>query len=355
MNENKNTRSIDDEISLKELILKCKEIIIFIFARWYVIAFFSLVFCGYQYYSYLKIKSEYTAETRFIIEGQSGSGDGIGGLLGAIGMGKSNKTNPYKILEVGMSTNTLVELLNEKLDNGKGIGNLLIEEYFSTKEVEGEQMDEDYRFKDNMNIESLDEYGLSLIRKLKSKVWGNPNHGVAGLLTFELDNDSGIYSISAKTETEDLSLGMSKKMYSYVKGFFEEDVFLKQKQLGDILTAKSDSLELLRNSTVRRLANFENTNRSAVSFSLLSEKQILMAEIQAINSAYIEVIKNREMNDVRIKDIQPLFMAIDTPYKPLSVSNPSLFKFLITGLFLGVFLSVFILVIRKVYLDIMNN
>ena len=84
---------------------------------------------------------------------------------------------------------------------------------------------------------------------------------------------------------------------------------------------KADSIKTLNESKIRQLAKFEDRNRGVVSNQVLVTSRILAQESSALSFAYAEIIKNKEMTDVNLKDMQPLFMAIDTPFSPITTYN----------------------------------
>ena len=75
---------------------------------------------------------------------------------------------------------------------------------------------------------------------------------------------------------------------------------------------KADSIKTLNETKIRQLAKFEDRNRGTVNNQSMVTRSILSQESLALSSAYAEILKNKEMTDVNLKDMQPLFMAIDT-------------------------------------------
>ena len=151
----------------------------------------------------------------------------------------------------------------------------------------------------------------SAIKKLRARVWDSEN--VDPMTSLKLNDETGIYTLSSETISEELSLAITNNLYDEIKLFFEEEVFQNQKQLADILAIKSDSIRSLNESKVRQIAKFEDSNRGMVSNEIMATKKILSQESMALTTAYAELMKNKEMTDVNLKDMQPLFMAIILP------------------------------------------
>lgn len=354
MEVNKNYQN--DEITLQDLIVKIKAYINEVLKYWKVVALFCLLTTAIYVYLHYKHVPSYTAELRFVVEGQSSGNGGLNSLLGTFGIKKGGKVNPYKILEVGKSSDIFVKILSEKINPETNIANQIITSYnLNEKWQKSNSEYADFKFC-NCDIEiSGSDLERGAIKKLKTFVWGSEGGSVIPLTTIRLNEDTGIYTIKTNSIDEDLSIVITTKLYEKIKHFFEEEVFLNQKQLADILSAKADSLKLLNESKIRELARFEDRNRATIYSEATATKRILSQENMALSAAYAEVMKSKEMTDVNLKDIQPLFMAIDTPFSPISPLLSSLLLSIIKGFILGGIIATILLTIRKMYKDIMSN
>lgn len=350
---NETNQSNNEEITLKELILKLKEYWAEIIRSWWIIGLFCLVGVLGFTYNHLTHIPIYQAELRFVVEGQSSGGGSLGSLLGSFGIKKGGKVNPYKIIEVGKSTSMLLKTLFHKLPSNINVANTILQEYDLTQVWSKTNPEfENFRFGNIFNT-SESRMERSAIKKLRARVWGSEN--VDPMTSLKLNDETGIYTLSSETISEELSLAVTNNLYDEIKLFFEEEVFQNQKQLADILTMKADSIKTLNESKVRQIAKFEDSNRGMVSNESMVTKKLLTQESMALNVAYAEIMKNKEMTDVNLKDMQPLFMAIDIPFSPIRSSSSSLFLAIIQGLSLGGFLAIFFITIRKIYTDAMSN
>ena len=350
---NETNQSNNEEITLKELILKLKEYWAEIIRSWWIIGLFCIVGVLGFTYNHLTHIPIYQAELRFVVEGQSSGGGGLGSLLGSFGIKKGGKVNPYKIIEVGKSTSMLLKTLFHKLPSNINVANTILQEYDLTQVWSKTNPDfENFRFGNSLNT-SESRVERSIIKKLRARVWGSEN--VDPMTSLKLNDETGIYTLSSETISEELSLAITNNLYDEIKLFFEEEVFQNQKQLADILAIKSDSIRSLNESKVRQIAKFEDSNRGMVSNEIMATKKILSQESMALTTAYAELMKNKEMTDVNLKDMQPLFMAIDTPFSPIDPSKSSLLKSFIQGLMIGAFLAVVFILFKKIYTDAMSK
>lgn len=348
-----NTYIDSDEITLKDLILKVKEFTIEILNSWLIIGLISLLFALGFFLKHINHIPTYNSELRFVVEGQNNVGGGLSSLLGSFGIKKGGKVNPYKIIEVGKSTDVLLKILSKKLDSNESIANSILKEYeLVNKWSENNVEFENFKFGEKISTTGS-ELERKAIKRLKKILWGGKN--IFPLTTFDLDEDTGIYSIGTEAISEKISLGVTTTLYNEIKHFFEEEIFLNQKQLADILTMKADSIKALNESKIRQLAKFEDRNRRVVSNQALVPSRILSQESSALSFAYAEIMKNKEMTDVNLKDMQPLFMAIDTPFSPLSPTVSSALIEILKGLILGGFIAVFFVLSKKIYRETMQE
>lgn len=353
---NNNQSEHTDEISLKELILKVKEYIGAIWNSWLLIGIMSLFTTAFFLYQHYTFVPKYKAELRFVVEGQSGVSGGLGSLLGSFGIKKGGKVNPYKILEVGKSQRLLKTVLSANADDEETIGNKLLKAY-DLVEIWKEQdpQFEGFHFDSNSFSDEASILDRTAMKKIGIMFWGTEDNRKDAAVRFELDEDTGIYAISAVFENERLSQRVSEEFYSGIKEFFEDQIFLNQKQSADILAAKADSLKVERDQKLYEIAQFEETNRSLISKTAMVRRNVLSQEVTALNLAYAEVLKTYQLTDVNLKDIQPLFMTIDTPTLPLMITRSSLLMSLLKGLTLGGFLGVLFVILRKIYADALTS
>lgn len=340
-----------EEITLKEIILKIQEYFKEVLKYWWFIGFLCLLTSSYFLYKHFTFVPTYNAELRFVVEGQGRSGGGLSSLLGSFGISKSGKVNPYKILEVGRSNKLFENIAFSKYKEDTTFADKILAEYDLINQwSEKNPKFKDFQFTNDTISSSIEK---KVFKKLRSLVWGGPESELV-LSSISLDEEKGIYSLRSFTTDEELSIAMTNKFYQGLKQFFEDEVFENQKKSAQILAAKADSINALRTSKIYELARFEDRNQGLLFKEDVSRQTILSQEIQVLSVAYGEILKNYEMTDINLKDLQPLFMEIDKPFSPLTPSESSLPKNLLLGLVLGGFLGSLCIVIRKIFKDVMK-
>ena len=201
----------NDEITLKELILKIQEYIRAIFKSWWVVALFCTISVVGFVYKHYQFVPTYDAELRFMVEGQDGEGGGLSSLLGSFGINKSTKVNPYKVLEVGKSKSILIKVFNREFDAKDNIANAFLRLYDLPTKWSVRNTDfQDFQFNKQISINGS-ELEREAIKKLSTIIWGDDN--IEPIAELNLDENTGIYSLTTKSINEDLSLAITSNFY----------------------------------------------------------------------------------------------------------------------------------------------
>lgn len=86
----------DDEITLKEIILKIKDYFTEVVKHWKIVLLVTFLFLSYLAYKSIKSEYSYKAKLTFMINQTEGSSlSGLGGILGQFGFGE--KVNSTRI------------------------------------------------------------------------------------------------------------------------------------------------------------------------------------------------------------------------------------------------------------------
>ena len=348
-----NINKIDEEITLKELILKIKEFVIELFRKWYIIILLTLPAVAWFYYKHIKHETTYIAETKFIVEGQGGGG--VAGLLSQFGLrggGGNSKTNPYKVMEVAKSKLTVRELLFKKM-NGDFLANHILKEY-QLIELWSEKRPEykGFKFKSDA-YESFDTLENRVLLSLIGKVIGSKTEKKP-ILGFGYDEDSGIFKYSITSKNEDLTLHLSEEAYNHLVNFFESDALSSQGNTTQILKAKVDSLNALIKSKVYQISKISDQSQGLILQTPNARKTILEGELLALKTAYGEVLKSYEVSDAGMRDTKTMFLKLDEPIPPLEPLESSLLISLIKGILLGGLLGSSVVIFMKIIRDAMR-
>lgn len=340
-----------EELTLKDIILMVFRLFKEVLKYWWFIILTVLIGSSFFLYKHYTHKVTYDSTISFMVEGNGGTSGGLSSLLGSFGIKKGGATNVHRILQVARSTKLISKVLFDSTDTKELLGNRIIEIYSKDKDwLELNPIFKTYRFDANEKLKRTNT-GLAL-KTMKRLFWSQDNGD--NFYDISLNSESGIFKLSTRTNLDSLSYLMNLSLYNNVKHFFESEVFQNQLEATKILQEKADSLKSLGTAKVYELAKFNDQNFGLINERDQVRKTVLMGEIQAINLAYSEIVKNYELTDFNLKDSQPLFIEIETPYLPLKRNGSFLLQRLLYGIAIGGFLGVVLIIARRLYLDIME-
>lgn len=203
------------------------------------------------------------------------------------------------------------------------------------------------------NFEEFTPKENQFLRLIYEKVNGNPRVGISPALNSELNEKTGIMTLSMVSEYEDLTLGVLNNIYKQLSYFFITKSVEKQKKTYDIMTFKRDSVLSELKTAEYRLADFKDSNRKLVTVKGYLNQLKLEREVTILNIMYGEVVKQLEITDFTLRNMTPVVQIIDLPRRPIVWSKPSWIKKLLTYGIIGAILACIFFVIRKFFRDVM--
>ena len=351
MNDQNNMANTSDELTLKELILTIQEYVKEVFKKWWVVVLITALFVGYFLYKHYTHVKTYPASMEFMA--QSGGSNPVGGILGQFGLGSQQGLSPFKVLEVASSGRILNNVLSAKSE-GKLIANELIGTYKLDEQWSQRNPDfKNFRFKtDSLLIStSLDK---SAFKRISGLVWKGNGTGTDAMMSIDYDTDTGIYTLSSNGQTSWISSNLLELTYKEVKNFFEYEIVANKVQAIRILDSKMDSLRTLRETKNYQIAAFEDRNRNVFSKTATAQRNILQQDFLAISGSLSEVMRNKELADFNMRNNAALFIEVDRTLEPLSPTRSSIVRKLLSGISFGLFISIFLIVVRKLYREILK-
>lgn len=352
MKENKEITN--DEITLKELLIKAKEWYTYLLSQWKIIVLVGIIgaVLGLTY-SFVK-KPIYTATLTFALEDEK-SGGGLGGALGlassfGIDLGGgggsiftgSNLTELFKSRK--MVENTLLTPVNV---NGKVIS--LAEMYIQNNEWR-ERWNDDPKFK---NVQFLPRANRKYFTRVHDSILGviYQNLSKTSLSVAQKDKKIAIISMDISSNNELFSLYFCEALARQVGKFYVDTKSKKARMNMNILERQVDSVRAELNSAITGVAvandNTFNLNPALnVRRAPSARRQV---DVQANTAILTELVKQSELAKVTLRKETPLIQVIDRPILPLAKERFGKAKGLLMGGLLGGFLSVFILIFRKIF------
>jgi uncharacterized protein involved in exopolysaccharide biosynthesis len=364
-NNNQINNMEQDEISLKELILKIKDWYHFLLTKWVTIVTAGMIggaIClGYAFFT----KPDYIANLNFVVEDEKQGG--VGGLSGALGLASSlgidlgtsagGAFSGANLMEL-MKSRKIVEkaLLNPITINGKTLS--LAQHFINFNELEKE-WNKKPKLKGIVFTTGGDrsKYTLqqdSILGVLYQEFAGID--GGEGLLTVaQKDKKISIISIEVKSTNELFSKAFTESIAQEVSEYYIEIKSKKAKQNVEILQHQTDSIRAELNGAIVGVAAAAD-NTFGLNPAMMVRKTPgtrRQVDVQANTAILTQLVTNLEMAKVSLRKETPLIQVIDKPILPLKKEKVGKLKALILGSFLAGFLTVLVLILKKLFAGIL--
>jgi hypothetical protein len=306
----------NDEISIKELILKTQEYIKIIWSKKIAFIGVSLLFgAGFALKAYLK-PTTYTAELTFIVnQDEGGSLSSLGAILGQFGMGGGGggASNFNKITEIARSGKICERTLMDSATIG-GTTDVLANHIIRTYELH-EDWQEDTVLADFLFTQPFagnPQYNIA-INKLIHFFKGDKKPGIASL---EFDEKSTILTIATTAIEQELSAALTNSWYDNIQVYYVLKSTEGPKKTLRELTHKADSLFSLLSGAESGLAIGNDKLGIITTYDGLPTSRA-GRNLQMYGAMYAEVIKNKETSDFILKNETPYFQKLDEPILPI--------------------------------------
>ena len=356
MVDQNNTEQFDnDEISLKELVLKIKEWYQFLISKWKLIVLMGVIggVIGFTY-AYFQ-KPTYKAVLTFAMEEEKSGGGGLGGALGlasqfGIDLGSSGggAFSGANLIEL-MKSRKLVEktLLSPIEVDGKAQS--LVEYYLAFNEIK-KDWDEKPLLK---NVSFPIDADRTKFTLQQDSILKNLAAGLIkkDLVISQKDKKVSILSIEMNSTNEQFAKVFCETIAKETSEYYVEIKSKKSKMNVDILQHQADSIRAELNSAITGVAaaadNVFNLNSAMnVRRTPSARRQV---DVQANTAILTQLVGNLELAKVTLRKETPLLQIIDRPSFPLEKEKVGKLKSLVLGGFLAGFLTVLYLVFSSLY------
>ena len=356
MVDQNNTPQIDnDEISLKELVLKIKEWYQFLLTKWKLIVLAGIIggLIGFTY-AYRQ-PATYKAVLTFALEEEKSGGgmNGLGGLasqfgfdIGGSGGGAFAGSNLIEL----MKSRLLVEktLLNPIEVNGKTIS---IAEYYIQINKMREAWDKNPALKNIQFLPNADREKFTLQQDSILKVIYSGLTAPANLTIGQKDKKALITSIEVVSSNEKFSKIFCENLAKETSEYYVEIKSKKARMNVEILQHQVDSIRGQFNTSINEVAlasdGIFNLNPALKSKGTQPAKR--QVDLQINTSMLTSLVTNLEMSKMALRKETPLIQVIDKPIFPLEKEKLGKLKSLVLGGFLAGFLTVLYLVFSSLY------
>jgi hypothetical protein len=348
----------NDEISLKELIIKIKEWGAFLKSKWKAIFIVGIIGALIGLTIALFEKPTYKAILTFAMEeDKGGGGGGLSGALGLassfgidLGVGGGGGAFAASNLAELMKSRLLVEkvLLEPIVINGKTIS--LAEYYIQINELR-EGWDKKPLLKNIQFLPNVDRSTFTLqqdsILKEIHKSLIDKEH----LSIMQKDKKVTILSIEVTSENEIFSKIFCESIAKETSDFYIETKSKKSKINVSVLQRQTDSVRNALNGAITGVANeTDNVYNLNPAFNIKGapskKKQI---DVQANTAILTNLVVQLELAKITLRKETPLIQLIDRPILPLQKEKFGKLKSIALGGFLVGFLYILYLIFGRLY------
>ena len=341
----------EEKISLKNLFQGFKEWLVFIMDQRKKIVYGTLITLILPLsYNYLKSPVFY-ANTSFVLENDaSASLGGLSSLASMSGintsslMSASNLFQIDNIQELYRSNNMLKQaLLEEVTINGKS--QKLIDYFAVAQNLEKKWIKEKVYIKDFYKDKKLYSRAQDSVLKEAIKLIEKDF-----LIVAKPNRNTSILNVGFKHKDEVFAKIFNEVLVNKVNSFYYKTQTKKTAFNLNVLQVQTDSVKRLLDMSFLALAeidqNIPNLNPLVKTAKVPYQKA--MANLQANQAIYLEVVKQLELAKVTHRNKTPLIQIIDKPSFPLENNRWTFLDILILGIFGGGALIVLLLSLQRI-------
>jgi uncharacterized protein involved in exopolysaccharide biosynthesis len=325
----RNLAQADDEITLKDIILKIQEWFAIVWPhRVRIIALSLTIGLMAALYTKFIAKPTYYASYHLFFEEEGGGMSGAMRLASSFGfsLGGSGGSSSITVQEYLTSRDNIAKAMLAELDSGR-----LVDRYYAKALKKDEEFAEEYSSKFGTN----QRYTDSVLTEITIAL--NEEH-----LGASMDEETGVVSFSVNFKDEAFVYDLSNQLIANTEEAFIDWKKEKSQDAVNAFQGKVDSLELAIDATLRRLGEYEDQNNSLVSSVDKMKRMRLTIDMEALKVSYGEYIKGLEMSKAELMNLEPPFKYFDAPTYPLykdegSAAKAGIFGSVITGFLLVLF------------------
>lgn len=348
----------NDEITLKELLLKAKEWYTYLLSKWKTIVLAGIIGAvlgvGYSFYK----KPVYTATLTYALEDGKAAGGGLGSLASSFGFdlgggGNGGAFSGANLMELFKSRAMVEQTLLAPVRQ-KNATISLAEMYIQDK-----------KWRDKWNekptlkgLKFLPNADRTKFTRVQDSIFGVIYNDLSksALLVEQKDKKVAIGTITMKGTNELFAQQFTLALTKTVTDFYIETKSKRAKENMDILVRQTDSIRAELNGAITGVA-VANDNTFGLN-PALNVKRVPSAkrqvDVQANTAILTEIVKQAELAKVTLRKETPLIQVIDQPILPLPKEKFGKAKGLVLGGILAGFLTVVGFIIRRLLQDLVT-
>ena len=209
----------------------------------------------------------------------------------------------------------------------------------------------DFRFKSD-TWPLFDQRELRALTQIQDQIIGNQLKGIKGFLSVSYDEATEVFVLKASSLNSNLTTQLSTTVYDELSAFYVERTVGRPAAAFREAKILVDSLSLQLSQAERSLVNAEDRTLGLIGRSAQLNIADLSRRVKDIDRRYQQALVTKESLEAIINRQTPDFLMIDRTYIPLE-SGSSKIKQLLLGGFLFGFLMILFVIGRKIVRDAM--
>lgn len=344
----------EEEISLKELIQKLMNWVLYLKFKWKII-FIASVIGGLIGFIYSLVKLPvYTASLTFALEEKSTTGGaGFSSIASSFGInlggGEGGAFTGDNIIEL-MKSRLLIEktLLTKSIFNKR-------EDFIINRYIAFNKLNEKWAESPVLTNLKFDTSNRIVYTRAQDSVLGVIQNNILNELleVTKIDKKLSIISVKVKSKDEIFAKLFCEYLVKNVTDFYIETKVGKSRKNIQLLESRVDSVKSELDNAMYGRASFSDQNLGLIRQSAALPKLKQEMRIQMLGTMYGELVKNLEFSKLALMREEPLIQIIDMPIFPLQKDSLGKIKGLMTGSFLGSILMIIYLIINKLIKSIL--
>ncbi len=338
----------EQEVSLKDIIKRIKQITAFLLSKWIIIVLFGIVGGVLGLLYAWNSKPKYSATLNFVLS-ETSSGGNLLGLANQFGINLGNDNDNVfssdNIIAL-MKSRRMVQqaLFGKPLNSKKSLLNIYVNDN-KLNESWQQNVRTKYAYPFPENEDAMTLVQDSLARNIYTSVETNI------LDISQPDKSQSIYIITSTSSNELFSYYLTKYLVDFTSGFYISTKTSTAKQNLSMLQHEADSIRRALGGAITSAGS-----QTDYTFNLNPAYQVQRSSAQqsqvsatALGQAYGQVLQSLEIAKITLQKETPLYQIIDAPTLPLEAIKPGKLTSIILGGILGGFLICGILLVIKAY------
>lgn len=332
-----------EQVSLKELVLKIREWVIYLKKRWLTIFIVGAIggLLGF-FYAYLS-RPKYVADLTFVLSTQSKTST-LSGLAGQFGIDLGSSNDDMfagdNIIELFKSRKIIKGALFKLLpDSSSTLINFILSNTNLKSSWENKQ-----RIKNAIPFPNDAQQMTPVQDSLANEIYLFIKRQY--LEVGKVDKKLSFYRITATSKNENISCFLTKYIVDEAADFYIKTKTKTARQNLSMLQHEADSLRVLLGEAIASTAieTDKTFNLNPAYQAQRSSAQQTQFKATVLGTAYGEVVKNLELAKISLQKEMPVYQIIDEPEFPLkAIKISKVISMFITSIFCAFIASCFLL------------